>query len=225
MLCSIYFNSNCVFLFGAILVIIFTILAAFGQTAHLGTDDEIKLMKRIKARDEEALSELYDLYNRLLFGMIISIVKKREEAEDVLQEVFIKIWDNAHTFNEDRGNVYSWIVTLTRNKSIDHIRSKRYKTQQKATRDVAAPEFILEGEFFDPLETTIFSDRAELVRKALAEIPENQSEVLKIAYYRGMTQSEISDHLEIPLGTVKTRMRQGMIKLKDILEEFISYNE
>lgn len=206
-------------------MIIFTILAAIGKAAHSGTDDEIELMKRIKAKDEEALSELYDLYNRLLFGMIISIVKKREEAEDLLQEVFVKIWQKAHTFNEERGNAYSWIVTLTRNKAIDRIRSKGYKTQQKATQDVDAPEFTLEGDAFDPLETTIFSDRAELVQKALAEIPESQCEVLKIAYYRGMTQAEISDHLDIPLGTVKTRMRQGMIKLKDILEESISHHD
>jgi RNA polymerase sigma-70 factor (ECF subfamily) len=206
-------------------VIIFTILSVIGKTAHLNSDDELKLLRQIKAKDEEALGELYDLYNRLLFGMILSIVKNREEAEDVLQEVFVKIWDKSYTFNEERGNVYSWIVTLTRNKAIDRIRSKGYKTQQKATQDVNAPQFKLEGNTFDPLETTIFSDRAELVRKALTEIPENQSKVLKIAYYRGMTQTEISDHLDIPLGTVKTRMRQGMIKLKNILGEFISYDD
>lgn len=205
-------------------MIIFTILAAIGQGAHLGADDEIELMRRIKGREEEALAELYDLYNRLLYGLIISIVKKREEAEDVLQEVFITIWERASTFNEDKGNVYSWIITLTRNKAIDRIRSKGYKTQQKASQDVDAPEFSLEGDNFDPLETTIFSDRAELVRKALTEIPDKQSEVLKIAYYSGMTQQEISDKLKIPLGTVKTRMRQGMLKLKDILGEFILYN-
>lgn len=206
-------------------MIIFTMLAAFGKAAHSGADDEVELLKRIKARDEEALAELYDLYNRLLFGMIISVVKKREEAEDVLQEVFVKIWERASTFNEERGNVYSWVVTLTRNKAIDRIRSKDYKTQEKATRDVDAPDFFLEGEKYDPLETTIYSDRTELVKKALGEIPQSQSEVLKIAYYEGLTQREISEQLDIPLGTVKTRMRQGMIKLKDILGEYISYND
>lgn len=205
-------------------MIIFTILAAIGKATHFRSDDEIELIKRIKAKDDKALEELYDLYNRLLFGMIISIVKSREEAEDILQEVFVKIWEKAYTFNEERGNAYSWIVTLTRNKAIDRIRSKGYKTQQKASQDVDAPEFTLEGDKYDPLETTIFSDRAELVRKALGEIPQSQSEVLKIAYYRGMTQTEISDHLDIPLGTVKTRMRQGMLKLKDILGEFIPQN-
>ncbi len=206
-------------------MIIFTILAALGKARHAGSEKEIKLMRRIKAKDDKALEELYDLYNRLLFGMIISIVKSREEAEDVLQEVFVKIWEKAVTFDENRGNVYSWIVTLTRNKAIDRIRSKGYKTQQKATRDVDDPMFTLEGNKADPLESTIFSDRAELVKKALSMIPESQSEVLKIAYYRGMSQSEISEYLDIPLGTVKSRMRQGMIKLKDILEDHILHND
>lgn len=205
-------------------MIIFTILAAIGQGAHLGADDEIELMNRIKDGDEDALVELYDLYNRLLYGLIISILKKREEAEDLLQEVFVLIWEKASEFNEDRGNVYSWIVTLTRNKAIDRIRSKDYKTQQKASQNVDAPGFYLQGNKLDPLETTVFSDRAELVRMALGRIPDEQSEVLKIAYYGGMTQREISDKLKIPLGTVKTRMRLGMKKLKDILGEFIQYN-
>jgi RNA polymerase sigma-70 factor (ECF subfamily) len=186
---------------------------------------QIELMKRIRAKDEQALEELYDTYKHLLLGMIISILKSREVAEDLLQEVFVKIWKKAHTFDENRGNVYSWIVTLTRNKAIDHMRSKGYKTQQKASQNVDAPEFTLEGNKSNPLETTIFSDRTELVKQALKEIAQNQSEVLKIAYYRGMTQSDISNYLNIPLGTVKSRMRQGIIKLKDILGEHILYND
>lgn len=182
-------------------------------------------MQKIKVKDPEALKELYGLYHRLLFGMILSIVKKKVEAEDVLQEVFVTIWEKAHTFNESRGNVYSWIVTVTRNKAIDRIRSKGYKTQKKASVSIEEPAVSLKGDMIDPLNTTIYADRAELVKKALNEIPENQREVLQIAYYRGMTQSEISDHLDIPLGTVKTRTRQGMIKLRNLLETFIQQNE
>lgn len=203
-------------------MIIFALLATIGKMIHGDSDDEIKLMRRIKQRDADALEELYDLYKRLLFGMVISIVKKREEAEDVLQEIFVKIWNKADSFNEERGNVYSWIVTLARNKAIDRIRSKGYKTQQKQSVSIHQPLFSLETDKYDPMETTIFSDRAELVKRALSEIPEEQSEVIKIAYYRGMTQSEIADYLDIPLGTVKTRTRQGMIKLKRILGEFIT---
>ncbi len=205
-------------------MIIFTILAAIGEAAS-DNNEELKLMKRIKAGEDEALSELYDLYNHLLYGMILSIVKTRPEAEDLLQEVFVKIWQNADSFKEGRGNVFSWVVTLTRNRAIDRIRSKGYKTQQKASSNVDDPAITLEGDSYDPLQTTIYKDRAKLVKKALGEIPEKQSTVLKIAYYRGMTQSEISDHLDIPLGTVKTRMRQGMLKLKNILEEQVQFHE
>lgn len=203
-------------------MIIFTLLATIGKITHGSSDDEIELMKRIQQRDTEALEELYNLYKRLLFGMVISIVKKREEAEDLLQEIFIQIWSKADSFNPDRGNTYSWIVTVAHNKAIDRIRSKGYKAQKKQSVSIHEPLFSLEGDKHDPMETTIFSDRAELVKKALDEIPEKQRNVIKIAYYRGLTQTEIADHLDIPLGTVKTRTRQGMIKLKRILGEYIN---
>lgn len=202
-------------------MIIFTLLATIGNALHGDSNDEVELMKRIQARDADALEELYGLYKQLLFGMVLSIVKRRKEAEDVLQEVFVTIWNKADSFDENRGNVYSWIITLTRNKAIDRIRSKGYKTQDKASVSIHESLFTLEGDNLDPLETTIFSDRAELVKKALQEIPETQSQVIKIAYYRGMTQAEIADHLDLPLGTVKTRTRQGMIKLKRILGAYI----
>lgn len=205
-------------------MIIFTLLAAIGR-ASSNNSEEVDIMRRIKNKDEQALSELYDLYNRLLYGMIFSIVKSKPEAEDILQEVFIKIWKKAGSFNQQRGNVFSWIVTLTRNRAIDRTRSKGYKNQQKTTGDINSPAINLKSEHYDPLETTILADRSELVNQALSEIPEKQCKVLEIAYYRGLTQSEISDKFEIPLGTVKTRMRQGMIKLKDILEAQIQTDE
>ena len=199
-------------------MILFNLLFAIGKISHTESGDEKELMNRIKAKDTVAFGQLYDQYKSLLYGMIVSIVKGREEAEDVLQEVFLRIWEKAHLFDADRGHVYSWIVTLTRNQAIDRIRSKGYQTQPK---DGESPA-ILQETNFDPLETTIFSDRSELVKKALNEIPAEQQEVIRIAYYRGMSQPEIAEHLNLPLGTVKTRTRLGMIKLKNILEEYIS---
>lgn len=203
-------------------MITFTLLTTIGKAAHRSSDDELELMKRIKARDTDALEELYDLYKRVLFGIVISIVKKREEAENLLQEIFVLIWNKAELFNSDSGNVYSWIVTLARNKAIHHIRSTRNKMQQDQTGSIH-DSLLSPGEvYYDPMGTTIFSDRAELVKRALNEIPEKQSEIVKIAYYRGLTQSEISNYLSIPLETVEKRMRQGMEKLKRTLGEFIS---
>ncbi len=204
---------------------IFTIFAAIGKGRHSDGEEEVRLMERVKAKEADALETLYDLYNKLLFGMILSIVKNNEEAEDVLQEVFVNIWQKAETFNAKRGNVYGWLVTLARNKAIDHIRSKGYKTQDKASVSIHEPTVLLESDKFDPLQTTIYSDRTEMVKKALAKIPEAQRQVLEVAYYEGLTQSEISDHLNIPLGTVKTRTRQGMIKLRTMLKSFIQPNE
>jgi RNA polymerase sigma-70 factor (ECF subfamily) len=203
-------------------LIIFTLLATIGNVTHGDSDEERKLMKRIKSGDAEALKELYQLYKRLLLGMVISIVKSREEAEGVLQEIFVKIWNNVDSFDANKGNVYSWIVTLARNKAIDRIRSKDYKTQKKAATSIHEPSFTLEGDKHDPLETTIFSNRTKLVKKALHKIPDKQQEVIKIAYYQGFTQSEIAERLDMPLGTVKSRTRQGMIKLKRILADYIS---
>lgn len=186
-------------------------LTAIGN-AHRNSDDEVELMSRIKARDTDALEELYDLYNRLLFGMILSIVKKREEAEALLQEVFVTIWSEAKSFNESRDNVYSWIIALTRNKAITHIRKN----------DLNSSMSWPEGDHQDLMETTIFSDRSELVKKTLDEMPEQQSEVIKLAFYRGLKQSEVTNSLGIPLTAVKSRMREGMSNLNRILTEYIS---
>jgi RNA polymerase sigma-70 factor (ECF subfamily) len=140
-----------------------------------------------------------------------------------LQEVFTKIWENAEKFDLEKGTVYTWIVTLARNKSIDRLRSKVYKEQKKQSTslnddDVFHPLYSNES---DPLENTILSDRAKRVHEALNEISEKQRKVLQVAYFSGMSQSEISEEFDIPLGTVKTRMRDGMLKLRELLAKDI----
>ncbi len=198
---------------------LFFLLSTIGRVLTKDAERDREIMARIKARDAAALSELYDHYNRLLFGLILSILKKREEAEDILQEVFTQIWEKAEQFDLDRGTVYTWIVSLTRNKSIDRLRSKVYKEQKKQStslddQDVFYPLYSDEQ---DPLEQTILTDRARRLRDALDKISDKQRKVLQVAYFNGMSQSEISDEFDIPLGTVKTRMRDGMIKLRELL--------
>ncbi|MDZ7772129.1 MAG: sigma-70 family RNA polymerase sigma factor [Balneolaceae bacterium] len=124
------------------------------------------------------------MYKGLLFGMILSVVGDREEAEDLLQEVFLRIWEKASSFDESRGNVYSWVVTLARNRAIDRIRSKGYKTREKQSQVLNDEERgpTLEGQARDPLTSTIYADRAEAVTKALREIPDEQRKVIEIAY-------------------------------------------
>lgn len=198
---------------------LFFILTTIGKILTKDEERDRELMARIKTRDTSALSELYDNYNRLLFGLILSILKKREEAEDLLQEVFTKIWQNAEKFDLERGTVYTWVVTLTRNRSIDRLRSKVYKEQKKQSTSLDDEDvfYPLYSEESDPLENTILKERAKKVHQALDQISEKQKKVLQVAYFSGMSQSEISEEFDIPLGTVKTRMRDGMIKLRELL--------
>ncbi|MEP0007441.1 MAG: sigma-70 family RNA polymerase sigma factor [Balneola sp.] len=198
---------------------LFFIISAIGRFLNQDNSRDKDLLRRIAQKDPVALSLLYDQYNRLLFGLLISILKKKTEAEDILQEVFSNIWEKADQFDPDRGTGYTWIVSLTRNKGIDRLRSKVYKEQKKQSTsldndDVYHPLYSSEN---NPLEDTILSDRADMVRKALQQISEKQRKVIEISYFSGLSQSEISEEYDIPLGTVKTRMRDGMMKLRDIL--------
>lgn len=198
---------------------LFFIISAIGRFLNQDNSRDKDLLGRIAQKDPVALSLLYDQYNRLLFGLLVSILKKKTEAEDILQEVFSTIWEKADQFDPDRGTGYTWIVSLTRNKGIDRLRSKVYKEQKKQSTsldndDVYHPLYSSEN---NPLEDTILSDRADMVRNALQQISEKQRKVIEISYFSGLSQSEISEEYDIPLGTVKTRMRDGMMKLRDIL--------
>lgn len=160
------------------------------------------------------------MYHLVIFRQLLGIVKQREEAEDLLQEVFNQIWSKAGSFDPDRGSVYTWMTTMSRNKGLDYLRSKAHKRSQKTDYD--PDEFILTGipaSDETPLDETILAERSHLLKLALQQIPEEQQQVLKIAYFEGYSQSEIADQLGLPLGTIKTRMRQGMIKLESILSK------
>jgi RNA polymerase sigma-70 factor (ECF subfamily) len=200
---------------------LFFILSAVGRILTQNNTRDRELMRRIASQEPEALGTLYDHYNKLLFGLLKSIVKKHQEAEDLLQEVFTTIWEKADQFDSERGTPYTWIVSLTRNKAIDRLRSKVYKEQKKQSTsldddDVFMPLYSEEN---NPLENTILADRAKRVYEALQELSEKQRSVIRVAYFEGLTQVEISEEYDIPLGTVKTRMRDGMIKLREILSQ------
>lgn len=197
-------------------VLLQTILRASG----LKGDREKQLLRQVAGGDARALSELYDMYHLVIFRQLLGIVKQREEAEDLLQEVFNQIWSKAGTFDPDRGSVYTWMTTMSRNKGLDFLRSKAHKRSQKTDYD--PDEFILTSipaSDETPLDETILAERSHLLKLALQQIPDEQQQVLKIAYFEGYSQSEIAEQLGLPLGTIKTRMRQGMIKLESILSK------
>jgi RNA polymerase sigma-70 factor (ECF subfamily) len=184
------------------------------EAAPQKTSPDAELLHAIARGDESALANLYDRYNSILLGLLLRILHSRAEAEDVLQEVFIQIWQRAANFDEARGRAFTWMVTLARSRAIDRLRSlqSRQRADDTALRD--APETI-----GDASDDAYHAEQREIVRSALAEIPEEQSRALLLAYFEGLTQSEIAVRLDQPLGTVKTRMRSGMSKLRDLLGE------
>lgn len=173
---------------------------------------DVELLHAVARGDEGALARLYDAYRVILFGLLVRILNSREEAEDVLQDVFIQVWRRATDFDEKRGRPFTWLVTLTRSRAIDRLRQlgARRRLSESATRDPAEAAS-------DALSDTIKASQKEIVQRALAELPDEQRRTLVLAYFEGLTQSEIATKLGAPLGTVKTRMRSGMIKLRGLL--------
>ncbi|MEL7833762.1 sigma-70 family RNA polymerase sigma factor [Fodinibius sp. Rm-B-1B1-1] len=174
-------------------------------------------MNRLQNGDKDALRLLYRKYNRILFSMIASILKNREEAEDCLQEVFTQLWEKAEQFDASRGKVYSFLVTMARNKAIDRTRSRAYKNSKKEDHTISDFTLTPESNKNNPYEDLEMEERASVVRKALQKLSDKEQKVLQVAYFQGLSQSQIASKLDIPLGTVKYRMRQGMIKLRENL--------
>ena len=173
---------------------------------------DVELLHAVARGDEMALGTLYDRYRVILFGLLVRILNSREEAEDVLQEVMLQVWRRAADFDEERGRPFTWLVTLARSRAIDRLRllGARQRLADSAARN--APD-----EASDAVKDTLHSEQREIVQRALAELPEEQTKILLLAYFEGLTQSEIATKLTTPLGTVKTRMRSGMIKLRELL--------
>lgn len=181
------------------------------HTEQLQTTD-VELLKAVARGDEQALAEIYDRYRVILFGLLVRILNSREEAEDVLQEVFLQVWRRAADFDEKRGRPFTWLVTLARSRGIDRLRSlaARERVAQAGTRE--ASELVS-----DAATDAFRSEQRGLVNSALAQLPEEQKRTLIMAYFDGLTQSEIAAIIGAPLGTVKTRMRTGMIRLRELL--------
>jgi RNA polymerase sigma-70 factor (ECF subfamily) len=179
---------------------------------------DVSLLKAVGLGDESALASLYDRYRLILFGLLTRILNSRAEAEDVLQEVFLQVWRRAGDFDERRGRPFTWLVTLARSRAIDRLRllASRERVVTAAAKEVRE-------ETSDAVEDTLHAEQRETVKRALAKLTEEQRQVLLLAYLDGMTQSEIAAKLNSPLGTIKTRMRSGMIKLRELLGEEMKF--
>jgi RNA polymerase sigma-70 factor (ECF subfamily) len=177
--------------------------------------EEAALLRAVAGGDEGAFARVYDRYSPILLGLLLRILRSRAEAEDVLQEVFLQVWQRAQSFDPSRGRAFTWLVTLARSRAIDRLRSvdSRERASQRSAEE-SPPESAPE----DWADTAaIRAEHAEAVRAALAELPEEQRQVLLLAYLEGMSQSEIAAAKNQPLGTVKTRTRSALRKLSESL--------
>jgi RNA polymerase sigma-70 factor (ECF subfamily) len=182
-----------------------------------------ELMERIVQRDARALETLYERFSKALYCVILPIVKKKEDAEEILCEIFQQVWEKASSYDVHKGSVYTWLLKMARNRAIDKIRSKGYKNQSLESSDVEDMDDFVSRSTENPLDNVLLSERAEMVKAALSQISPDQRLVLETAYFEGYTQSQIAERLRLPLGTVKTRMRDGMKSLQGQLKEVLTW--
>lgn len=172
------------------------------------------LIAKVAKGDQQAFGQLYDLSCSLLFTLSLRILGDRNEAADLLQEVYLEVWRKGVRYDVGRGTPMAWLVTVTRSRAIDRLRSRAAKGHgvTDSISDTGAVE--LPDHAPDPFKTNADLERRALVKKAFAELPEAQQQALELAYYEGLSHQEIATKLNQPLGTIKTRIKLGMDKLK-----------
>ncbi|MGQ0714166.1 MAG: sigma-70 family RNA polymerase sigma factor [Gemmatimonadaceae bacterium] len=181
---------------------------------------ETDIIRRMAAGDERALGELYDRWSASVYALVLRLLGDPEDAEDVVEEVFWQAWRQAGRYQSERGQVSAWLMTIARSRGLDRLRSRRRRPETllaEVTEDLpmSAP---------DPLATAAGSERRARVLSALSELPSEQRQAVEMAYFDGLSQTEIAERTAQPLGTVKTRVRLAMQKLRERLgplrEEF-----
>lgn len=174
----------------------------------------IKLVEQVAQGEQAALATLYDTTNRLVYGLILRVLGEASAAEEVLLDVYTQVWRQAANYDTQRGSPLAWLTTIARSRAIDRLRSGWQTQQRQESLDVVTDRETVAA---NPEELTVLSERQRFVRQALEQLSPEQREVIELAYYSGLSHSEIAAKLGQPLGTVKTRTRLGMMKLRDAL--------
>ncbi len=176
-------------------------------------DEDRSLLQRVAGGDRDAFAALYDRYGASSFGMALKICNNRALAEDVVQEAFLSIWQRAGRFDSERGSVAAYLFAAVHNKAVDAVRHE----ESLRRREEGVADFATETEGEEVVEAAWLGVRRKEVRSAVARLSPVQREALELAYFEGLTYSEVADKLGIPLGTAKTRLRDGMIRLRGLL--------
>ena len=179
-------------------------------------DAEIELLKRVAQGDRVSFETLYDRFSGVLFSTAYRVLNNQEAAEDVLQDVFVQIWEKAPLYDSTRGMPMTWAATLTRNKAIDRLRStvRRNRLQDDVEREAETFEQFDDRSSFEAMAA---GETNQIVRDAIQTLSKDQREAIELAFFSSLTQTEIAERLNEPLGTIKARIRRGMMKLRDLL--------
>ena len=184
-----------------------------------GAPTDLELMEAIQREEPEALSLLYDRYSGILKALILRVIHNDTEADDLLQEIFMEIWNQAKNFSPQKGKPLGWMVTLARRRAIDGLR-KRQAYARAGERLLNETEQQPDAWIHNTTEEEINSgDTRILIRRVIKTLPEAQQQAVDLAFFRGMSQREIAAHTNTPLGTVKTRLELGLKKIYDGLKE------
>lgn len=178
------------------------------------TYSEEELIVLLKEKNENGFHYLYDHYSGALYGIILRIVQSKEYTEEVIQDVFVKIWNSIHQYDASKGRFYTWMINIARNTAIDYLKSKGFQNDLK---NQPLPDFV-----YNTAELSTTNNSSDYIgfNNVLEGLEVDKQELIDLAYYQGYTQHEISEKLKIPLGTVKTKMRNALMKLKDLLKDY-----
>lgn len=183
--------------------------------ADTPTISDETLLTRVAGGDKDAFGELYDRFCRPMLAMVNRILGDPREAEDIVHDSFVAVWEKAADYDSGRGSAFSWVITLTRNRALDRVRSRKRRgdlLEQSAPADLGYDETPR-----DVAGQADLADRAATVKAAFGRLPEEQRQAIELAFFSGLTQQEIAERLQQPLGTVKARIRRGLLKLRDLV--------
>jgi RNA polymerase sigma-70 factor (ECF subfamily) len=183
------------------------------STTSRNAESDEALLAAVQRRDERAIAALYDRYGGLAFGLAYRILEDRGAAEDVVQDAFMGVWRRAVSFQLDRGSVRTWLLSIVHHRAIDRLRGAAGKTR----RDEPLDEVDRIAQVDDPWREVSIRVQGDVLKRGLATLPEAQRQTIELAYFGGYTQQEIATAMDVPVGTVKGRMRIGLQKLRELL--------
>jgi RNA polymerase sigma-70 factor (ECF subfamily) len=194
------------------LVLAMSLAGKLNWQSRLNFKDDAELAERLKRREPEAMADLYDRYGRATYSLIFRIVRDTSVAEDLVQETFLRIWNRVRAFDAERGALGSWMLTVARNRALDYVRSVDGRMAQNASQ---LEEMENPSAFADIEQDILNIDRIRLLRDAFTKLNPKQREVIEMAYYEGLSQSEMAERMQQPLGTVKAWARSALKVLRD----------